>query len=246
MPQTPEAFTIDAQGATVSVNITDLGGNPVDVFGTENADIGDALAVPYVQNAETTTYYFPASVPPQVRSSDQPVIRSNVSATTYLVSVKFLGLEVAGDDNLPVELEARSLSRKTLVVDFGESPAELARLLSGSSPSYENLGVAVDFRVGYRRGPDGAPSDPVQADEDNAVGLIVYSAPAGDGIITVDASIDPDDGGASDQIGLFGSSMHRSQRPTIATQSGTVSITDFNALRLACIRFGLVIDGDDD
>lgn len=133
MPLTPEGFIIDPQGVEVTVTITDLDGNPVTCYTEKDGD--DVRVFDDGTFSEAFECWFEAVDPPQIRTSDKAVIRSDQSATDYQVSALFNGTEIATETGDRAVVEAHSwMPLRTFFVEIGGS-AELAALLAAAQDS---------------------------------------------------------------------------------------------------------------
>lgn len=163
MPLTPEAFTIYAQGVPLSITVLDaVSGDPVDNCYVD-LDGETPVEWPLVDYDPSVpvTLYFTASDPPQIRSPYRAVIRSDESATDYLVSATFNGVEVAGDSAV-VSVEAHTwVPLEVLTVDLGGQSLELSQLLPATSfrggdvPNHTQFDAGVAIGVGAAEGDDG-------------------------------------------------------------------------------------------
>lgn len=271
MPITPESFTIDPQGIPVTLTITTLDGDSVTCYTAQNG------STPVVFDdgtfSDPVTCWFVATVPPQDRDASKPKIRSDVSATDYLVSATFNGVEIAASSG-PATVEARSVAPLTYTIEIDDN-AELAAMLDagflgGEVPDStyflggiviptgtpEPLGKGIVItdesnnpRISMYDFGDGVGPYIVWADTDGRVRAFYWGG-APDGYLHFKGSwiqeAAPADSDDTDPIafGIFGGELEMDDRPTIATQVGVVSVTAFNQLRDACIALGLVIDGD--
>src|SRR5260221_123214 len=119
MVATPQSFIVDPQGVSIAVDIHDLSGGVVTVYTARNGSTPFSLPVTI---STPTTFYFAAG------SSSR-----ELSASAYIVSAKFSGVEVAGEGSSTVIVEAHNWQPETLTVDLGNGAIELANLLTSAS-----------------------------------------------------------------------------------------------------------------